>query len=261
MWTALKSALKDIVSGQHLDLYFSLILAVVVLLLAALGKSPFPGVQLSDVVINVILIVLAVLAYGALEDRRARNAITSTLGQLSTEVRTLYLARGSILRQWNDIQPLFDSKLERASRLDCVIIDPDRFVQNYKHMVAKILDRKDGSVRLIAMSPELGNTATALFPDAALRARLKTFFSIPLEQSLPGADLSHIEVRECMYEPPASISIVVSASDATAFVTLRGLRDKDRPAMVLTANDGQLHSFFVSEFDKLWAKSTARKPG
>lgn len=253
----LKRAWSDIQQRKNLELYLLLLLGTVILALDLFDLILNTTLIENQVVSNVVLAVLLLLAYGMLGERHGTADVLARLERIEQGPP----AR-SVFRQWNDSM-LMDA-LPRASRLSIIALAPHKLLdQNHAALRAFL----EGEGRIEIILPPKGGNAAKMYLDAApgdMGAVDSGFIDKQIEMSLlrlrelgkKSGRAAQITLKYAEFFAPAALTLIDrDKPGAIAFVTPKGFRqDYDLPiTFTLTkSKDGAQYEFYAATFEELW---------
>lgn len=255
---------NEIRQGENIDLYVTILLALVVAILGIFQVAKF------DVVAGAILATLALLASAMLSSRRAtrdmklaNNKLQETMDDLKLQLEQPAYISDLILQGYPD----FASQLQSAKRVSVLGAVLSSTVSRYNSEFVRILNR-GGTLRFVLSEPTpevfaMQSVRSSLVDDYnfmmnASQNAMKTILTLAEKNSL-----GLVELQTIPYLNPYNLIIIESADGiAKIYVRLMAFQTSASEQPVLEfdkKNDTDWYRFFEDQFEKIWSSSNQLK--
>ena len=249
----LRKALQDIRSGRNLDIYITIVIAIVTACLGVFGTVN----QL--IISSAVLATLALVSGSLLLNRREDEEIREALSRIEVASQ---ISEKFFKREWN--RTVLMKALPLAHDAFFWGMTLSRTVNDLDFAIEEGL-RADLKVRILVMKFDSSSTRMAAFRntrrqtkeqvDRLLYDTLSRLASIVCKSSLE----ERLEVRWVDYLPPYTvIAINPYFPNGRVFVRLTSFRvpNETRPTFELTrAGDKVWFDFFVKQFESVWGEA------
>jgi len=244
---------KDIQARKNLDLYLTLVVAAAILVADLLGLNT------QQIIFNVLLALLGLLAFGMLEDRRVRERIAEAIEEGPFHHHQFF-------HEWDD-RP-FRARVKNARTLDLLAIANYVFLSQNSQSLKSLIAR-GGKIRCVLIDPrsEALVAATRL---AVGYEKDPKYLTAQIELALQelavlaqnADDLQQVQVRLVPILPFAIVTSVDADTDnGEMYITLNGFEQQpsSRPSFILSrAKEPKWFRFFQDSFERVWEMEEAR---
>jgi len=249
MIETIRRTLTDLKQGKYVESYIIIFLTLVIITLDIFNLSQ------QDWLNEVTLALLALLAYGQMENRRATEQI------IRERQKT---ANALLLKKYPEA---FEEDIERANELWIVGFTLERTVNTY---LPKIRDklRRQGKVRILVLKPDSEASRMAARRDYRPQRTEKIYnqkihttldelcYLIKNEKS---AKNLQIKTSEIMY-PFGYYAVDPETPDGVIYMEQYSIKfENDIPKLVFHSYDGEWYQFFRQQLYTLWEDSVEWK--
>lgn len=254
----IKTALAEVRAGENLDLYVTIVLAVIVAVL-----SVFQIVQL-ELVISVLLTVIAIIASALIVNRRITGELSRTNQQVKSALDEI---KASIVRKplaadvFREGYPDFKSMLNAATSVSVLGAVLSTSVSRYNSDFVKLLER-GGTIRMLISEPtpevlKMQSFRSSTIQDndfliSTSRNSIKSIKAISERAPFQG----NLDLRTMPYLPPYGIIIITEPNDlSTVFVRISSFRVSatEQPTFeVNNQDDKEWFAFYAQQFEYMW---------
>ena len=250
----LRKIWSDIKERKNIELYLAL--AVIM----AIFVADIFGISTESQFVEIILAVLALLAYGLLENRRSQERIEFKMDKIA-----MSQSATGFFKEWDD--SLFREEIKTAKSISLLAIANYIFLSRNLEPIKRFLS-SGGSLRCILVEPE--GHAIAMAADLASGherqpGNLMTQINLAIEQlrdltAITGS--GNVQLKLVDFLPQAIITII-DQQDANGimFTSLNGFNQPptSRPSFTLRkGEDGRWFTFYQESFENLWHSENAR---
>lgn len=251
----LRQVRQDVKDRKNLELYATLILAFGVIL------ADIIGVDTQTVVLEIVMAVLALLAFGLLQDRHASERVERKVDDLIAASPA-----GRFFAEWDDAS--FRERLTTAREVSVLAIAVHVFLSRNTTPIEDFL-RRGGTFRCMLVEPRGKAMEEA--------AQLAVGYEQVVENIARQAELSLDELRDFARSTPTGDEVNVKLIDhlpyaimtmvdhqyptGVMYVTLNGYQmpPSGRPSFTLHKDkDEKWFRFFQESFENLWNSEGAR---
>jgi hypothetical protein len=244
-----KTVWSDIKQRKNLELYLALFASIIVLIVDIVG------VETRSALMEVILVALAVLIYGLIDERHSTEEIERKLDDLVARD-----GRRNFFTKWSGDR--FNERLKMAESLSLLAVANQVFLSLHIEHIKQFL-RKGGTLRCILVKPQreamkmAADRSTAYEKEPAnLVAQTNLALEMFREIAQETASEDRVEVRFIDHLPSEIVTIIDGQDeDGTMFVSLYGFEQPPptRPSFVLhKQTERKWFEFFRSSFENLW---------
>lgn len=244
MIEVIKRIIFDLKQGKYIESYIVISLTIVIIVLDIFNLSR------QDWLSEITLALLALLAYGQMEDRRATERI------LSEREKT---ANVCLLKKYPET---FEDDIVRANELWIVGCTLERTVNTYYRIIEDKL-QKQGKVRILVMKPDSEASRMAAKRDYRPQRTEKIYnqkIHTTLDQlcylltSGKRRDLQ-IKTSEVMYSV-GCYAVDPDTPEGVLYIEQYGFKcENDIPKIVFHSHDGEWYQFFRKQLHLLWENS------
>ncbi len=260
MKKALDRMFDEIKRGENLDLYLTILLAVVIALLGIFQVANF------EILSAVILAILGLLASSLLVSRRTITEVKSSFDELASASRTLQEKisnNGHISDFFIRSYPELSGQLQTAKRVS-IEGSTLRSTVTYLAELKKLLQR-GGSLRILVSEPVPEVLAMQVFRSSSIKDPVMMTNDMNSQMAMMKS-LAEKAQKEGQFEIKtmpylASYSILMIENDdgvSKIFVKLLPFQraEKESPAFEIDSqHDTTWFSFFNDQFEKMWLES------
>jgi hypothetical protein len=243
-----KAIWSDIRERKNIELYLALITIAVIFI------ADIFGVNTESALLEIALAVLALLAYGLLENRRSQERV-----ELKVERVAVSQSATRFFKEWDD--SAFREGLKTAKSVSLLAIANYIFLSRNSEPIKQFLSR-GGSLRCILVEPE-GHAITMAADLASGHERqpkhLAAQVRLAIEQLRDLAAMSgsnRVQLKLVDFLPQAIITIIEHQNaDGNMFVSLNGFNQPptSRPSFTMRkSEDGRWFTFYQESYDDLW---------
>jgi hypothetical protein len=242
---------QDVRNGQNLDIYITVIIAVIVTVLGIIGVVNY------EIISSAILATLALVSISVLQSRYENKEVRNLLSQIDS---TRNLAEKFLTREYDRSRiPV----LIRNSRkiylwgfdLNTILTSSkyaiEQSLQNGLEVHFLLLKRYSKAVDMAAFINRSGDASRL---NSSLKRSLETLKDLA-EKTPPGI----IEVREVDFLPPWTIFVSdphLTTGQMLVRLTTFQTPNETRPTFKLSAtDDGEWFQSFVEQFESIWKNS------
>lgn len=249
----LKSVWNDIKDRKNLEIYLTLVAAIVVLI------ADVVGVDASNVIFKVILTVLAVLLYINLEHRK-------NIEEIENSVKKFQTTSVNFLNTWDDTN--FKERIKTAESLSLLAIANHVFLSQNSEVLNKFVEK--GELRAILVDPSgnvmkmVSNLSYGYEKEAKPMEdliglcinQMKDFYQISKEKKVSPPN---VELKLVDHLPFAIITMIDHQSEeGVMYVTLNGFNQPSntRPSFtLLKKEDSRWFSFYEESYENIWKEA------
>jgi len=241
------AAIDDIKSGNNLDLYLTVVIAVIIAFLGAFSIAK------QEIISSAILATLAILAFGSIQDRRERVIIRSALKEGSADS---FFRKHSFSELEKLIETVKNSKsaffwgIHFRKTVDNWNSDLQQALRNGTYLRFLLVKPESSAVAMSLLRYNLDSTQDNINHDIESVLRKLAYIGISSNA------IDRIEVRVIDFMPPYTmISINPLSSNGKMYVLLSSIRTPTRqtPSFQISAEkDKSYFDFFVDQFEKAW---------
>lgn len=260
----LKTIAREIRRGENIDLYLTILLAIVVGVLGVFGVVGWEKIS------AVILATLALLAGSLLTNRRTADGLTAALGDIKIAIEKLINRRCSL----NDLfkkraeLPTLQQQLEDAQSIEICGMSQLAVATTYRSFLLQKV-RAGCTLRLLMLNPKNQDLMDMIEPfvpnhnvQEHTRAILLALDYLEREQELFNSPLVEI----CLYDKPlAHAMLVINRQKADARVRVEMYMRSTEPAespgfYVFKKDEPSWFRALEVEFDDHWTNAKPYRP-
>jgi hypothetical protein len=254
----IKDIINDIRSGKNLDLYTSIVVCSIVVVLSIIPKSKLPTSVISAAILAVLLVLLA----RTLDSRHILHNIKLGLEKCETTIKRCSSSSATeIFFEWNDFK--LASKIKTAQEVAILAVSPNVFLDVNSESLRNLVVR-GGMLKCIFVDPNCENFEMAAYRmfgiesdnPKVLRGEINNCIERIREiaRNAPNTENVQLKLISCL---PCSIVTIINGDnqDGIIYVTDIGFQQpcQRRPSFELRRKvDTKWFSYYSEQFEKLW---------
>ncbi len=237
----LHQIVQDLRQGENIDLYVTLLVAIVLTFLNVLGIAP------QSWLIPLTLAVLGLLTVTILGNRQRLDALLEKMPQQS---------QNSLLI--DEFPADMPERIQNSSELWMLGISLSNTLIKFYQVFEKQLKR-GGRIKVLLIDPEgtsCGMSASALYPSATVdQNRMLINRSLELLYELEKSTQGKLEIRVIDYALSfGGVLVNPSLADGTMYLRLYTFQTP-MPKMLLHSQDRRWWGIFTEQYQRLWEKA------
>ena len=248
MKTQLRDIWNDIRKGQNVDIYLTILVCGVLIILDIFSLVSEP------IVLSGILAILILIAMGTLANRQVNDKIRDALDNLKDSPAKKFFS------EWDETY--FKQRLPTARDVSLLSVSISTFINSNVNGFSDFLAR-DGKLRCIMVEPHSDAMRMVMQREVGAGKQL-SFLSTQVEQALQvfhelaenAPNLDQVQVKLINHVPAVVLTIVDGeADDGIMFVTLTGfgIPWTSRPYFTLhKQHDEKWFMFYYNSFNNMW---------
>ncbi len=254
----MKAIWADLQNRENLDVYLTILLAIIIAVLGILGISKL------EIIASAILGILGLSSFSLLQNRRENERLANAIGQIDTEVKA-----AQYLKNRTEYPPFKDSLVN--ARTVCLMGPTliNVFSSWSGYFREEKMQKEGTNFKVLIIDPESQGVESmtafyrhseTVFVKGDLERTLSTINSINEKGTSPGS----IELRLMQAHPHLSMVLInPDDDDGTIYVEILDFKTPIHalPHLELTRKrDSPWYDFFLSHFKRSWEDANKYTP-